>query len=97
MHNFSVNAKKKKKKRKSVVWVSNIDGYGLLESVFKKKIIVLSSFQCFSHEKLEFLHVYFLWIQDEREMKRQRRKQSNRESARRSRLRKQVIRPQLNF
>eukprot|EP01018_Ginkgo_biloba_P037386 Gb_13495 [translate_table: standard] len=31
-----------------------------------------------------------LWIQDEREMKRQRRKQSNRESARRSRLRKQA-------
>jgi hypothetical protein len=38
------------------------------------------------------LHIYilFLWIQDERELKRQRRKQSNRESARRSRLRKQV-------
>ncbi|KAJ4966813.1 hypothetical protein NE237_018662 [Protea cynaroides] len=31
-----------------------------------------------------------LWIQDEREIKRQRRKQSNRESARRSRLRKQA-------
>ncbi|MED6220339.1 hypothetical protein PIB30_043947 [Stylosanthes scabra] len=31
-----------------------------------------------------------LWLQDERELKRQRRKQSNRESARRSRLRKQV-------
>ncbi|XP_024995584.1 bZIP transcription factor 16-like isoform X3 [Cynara cardunculus var. scolymus] len=31
-----------------------------------------------------------LWIQDERELKRQRRKQSNRESARRSRLRKQA-------
>ncbi|XP_038972632.1 common plant regulatory factor 1-like [Phoenix dactylifera] len=31
-----------------------------------------------------------LWIQDERELKRERRKQSNRESARRSRLRKQV-------
>ncbi|XP_044503504.1 bZIP transcription factor 16-like [Mangifera indica] len=31
-----------------------------------------------------------LWLQDEREIKRQRRKQSNRESARRSRLRKQV-------
>ncbi|KAL3525417.1 hypothetical protein ACH5RR_013789 [Cinchona calisaya] len=30
------------------------------------------------------------WIQDEREMKRQKRKQSNRESARRSRLRKQA-------
>ncbi|KAF8389689.1 hypothetical protein HHK36_024208 [Tetracentron sinense] len=30
-----------------------------------------------------------VWIQDERELKRQRRKQSNRESARRSRLRKQ--------
>lgn len=30
-------------------------------------------------------------IQDERELKRQRRKQSNRESARRSRLRKQVF------
>ncbi|KAK1408590.1 hypothetical protein QVD17_40496 [Tagetes erecta] len=30
-----------------------------------------------------------LWLQDERELKRQRRKQSNRESARRSRLRKQ--------
>ncbi|GBG79321.1 hypothetical protein CBR_g29470 [Chara braunii] len=30
-----------------------------------------------------------LWYQDEREVKRQRRKQSNRESARRSRLRKQ--------
>ncbi|KAK4771910.1 hypothetical protein SAY86_013685 [Trapa natans] len=30
------------------------------------------------------------WIQDEREIKRQRRKQSNRESARRSRLRKQA-------
>ncbi|XP_039156606.1 G-box-binding factor 1 isoform X1 [Eucalyptus grandis] len=30
------------------------------------------------------------WMQDERELKRQRRKQSNRESARRSRLRKQV-------
>ncbi|KAG2314876.1 hypothetical protein Bca4012_065687 [Brassica carinata] len=30
------------------------------------------------------------WIQDERELKRQRRKQSNRESARRSRLRKQA-------
>ncbi|XP_055803130.1 G-box-binding factor 1-like isoform X6 [Solanum dulcamara] len=30
------------------------------------------------------------WIQDERELKRQKRKQSNRESARRSRLRKQV-------
>lgn len=29
-------------------------------------------------------------VQDEREIKRQRRKQSNRESARRSRLRKQV-------
>ncbi|KAG0474085.1 hypothetical protein HPP92_015942 [Vanilla planifolia] len=29
------------------------------------------------------------WIQDERELKRERRKQSNRESARRSRLRKQ--------
>lgn len=38
------------------------------------------------------LHIFlsFLWIQDERELKRQRRKQSNRESARRSRLRKQV-------
>ncbi|CAL9182129.1 unnamed protein product [Musa hybrid cultivar] len=31
-----------------------------------------------------------IWLQDERELKRQRRKQSNRESARRSRLRKQV-------
>ncbi|CAA3013065.1 bZIP transcription factor 16 [Olea europaea subsp. europaea] len=31
-----------------------------------------------------------LWIQDDRELKRQRRKQSNRESARRSRLRKQA-------
>lgn len=31
-----------------------------------------------------------LWLQDEREVKRQRRKQSNRESARRSRLRKQA-------
>lgn len=31
-----------------------------------------------------------LWIKDERELKKQRRKQSNRESARRSRLRKQV-------
>lgn len=30
------------------------------------------------------------WIQDERELKRQKRKQSNRESARRSRLRKQA-------
>lgn len=30
------------------------------------------------------------WVQDERELKRQRRKQSNRESARRSRLRKQA-------
>nr|KAJ0191229.1 hypothetical protein LSAT_V11C800439980 [Lactuca sativa] len=30
-----------------------------------------------------------IWLQDERELKRQRRKQSNRESARRSRLRKQ--------
>ena len=29
-------------------------------------------------------------LQDEKELKRQRRKQSNRESARRSRLRKQV-------
>ncbi|KAL6001108.1 hypothetical protein ACLOJK_006835 [Asimina triloba] len=33
-----------------------------------------------------------LWLQDERELKRQRRKQSNRESARRSRLRKQILR-----
>ncbi|XP_073106265.1 bZIP transcription factor 1-D isoform X2 [Elaeis guineensis] len=31
-----------------------------------------------------------IWMQDERELKRQRRKQSNRESARRSRLRKQA-------
>eukprot|EP00262_Sarcandra_glabra_P000752 TRINITY_DN10871_c0_g1_i1.p1 TRINITY_DN10871_c0_g1~~TRINITY_DN10871_c0_g1_i1.p1 ORF type:complete len:415 (-),score=98.82 TRINITY_DN10871_c0_g1_i1:187-1431(-) len=31
-----------------------------------------------------------MWIQDEREIKRQRRKQSNRESARRSRMRKQA-------
>ncbi|XP_021679640.2 bZIP transcription factor 16 isoform X2 [Hevea brasiliensis] len=31
-----------------------------------------------------------IWLQDEREVKRQRRKQSNRESARRSRLRKQA-------
>ncbi|XP_077251239.1 common plant regulatory factor 1-like isoform X5 [Tasmannia lanceolata] len=31
-----------------------------------------------------------LWIQDERELKREKRKQSNRESARRSRLRKQA-------
>ncbi|CAN4077283.1 unnamed protein product [Withania somnifera] len=31
-----------------------------------------------------------MWIQDERELKRQKRKQSNRESARRSRLRKQA-------
>ncbi|ERN15534.1 hypothetical protein AMTR_s00048p00108400 [Amborella trichopoda] len=31
-----------------------------------------------------------LWLQDERELKRQRRKQSNRESARRSRMRKQA-------
>ncbi|KAM6556574.1 hypothetical protein CsatB_003593 [Cannabis sativa] len=31
-----------------------------------------------------------LWLQDERELKRQKRKQSNRESARRSRLRKQA-------
>ncbi|XP_073042794.1 bZIP transcription factor 16-like [Primulina eburnea] len=31
-----------------------------------------------------------LWMQDERDLKRQRRKQSNRESARRSRLRKQA-------
>ena len=30
------------------------------------------------------------WVQDERELKRQKRKQSNRESARRSRLRKQA-------
>jgi hypothetical protein len=35
--------------------------------------------------------VDYLVVQDERELKRQRRKQSNRESARRSRLRKQVI------
>jgi hypothetical protein len=33
----------------------------------------------------------FLPFQDERELKRERRKQSNRESARRSRLRKQVF------
>lgn len=39
----------------------------------------------------EAIHVDFLVVQDERELKRQRRKQSNRESARRSRLRKQVI------
>jgi hypothetical protein len=32
-----------------------------------------------------------LFLQDERELKRERRKQSNRESARRSRLRKQVV------
>ncbi|KAK4792658.1 hypothetical protein SAY86_023093 [Trapa natans] len=31
-----------------------------------------------------------MWLQDERELKRQKRKQSNRESARRSRLRKQA-------
>ncbi|GJV46859.1 G-box-binding factor 1-like protein isoform X1 [Tanacetum coccineum] len=31
------------------------------------------------------------WVQDERELKRQKRKQSNRESATRSRLRKQLI------
>ncbi|XP_014493640.1 bZIP transcription factor 16-like isoform X2 [Vigna radiata var. radiata] len=31
-----------------------------------------------------------IWLQDERELKRQRRKQSNRESACRSRLRKQA-------
>ncbi|XP_074575614.1 bZIP transcription factor 1-B-like isoform X2 [Curcuma longa] len=31
-----------------------------------------------------------IWLQDERELKKQRRKQSNRESARRSRLRKQA-------
>ncbi|XP_022717238.1 bZIP transcription factor 16-like isoform X2 [Durio zibethinus] len=31
-----------------------------------------------------------IWLQDERELKRQRRKQSNRESARRSRMRKQA-------
>ncbi|XP_010914262.1 G-box-binding factor 3 isoform X1 [Elaeis guineensis] len=36
-----------------------------------------------------------LWIQDERELKRERRKQSNRESARRSRLRKQAETEQL--
>lgn len=39
----------------------------------------------------EAIHVDFLVVQDERELKRQKRKQSNRESARRSRLRKQVI------
>ncbi|RWW88257.1 hypothetical protein BHE74_00002877 [Ensete ventricosum] len=33
----------------------------------------------------------FFFLQDERELKRERRKQSNRESARRSRLRKQVL------
>jgi len=32
-----------------------------------------------------------LWYKDEKEMKREKRKQSNRESARRSRLRKQVL------
>ncbi|KAL2545483.1 basic region/leucine zipper transcription factor 16 [Forsythia ovata] len=39
-----------------------------------------------SRENVQSQH----WIQDERELKRQRRKQSNRESARRSRLRKQA-------
>ncbi|KAL3844456.1 hypothetical protein ACJIZ3_001859 [Penstemon smallii] len=39
-----------------------------------------------SHDGVQSQH----WIQDERELKRQRRKQSNRESARRSRLRKQA-------
>ncbi|XP_042751895.2 bZIP transcription factor 16-like isoform X2 [Lactuca sativa] len=38
-----------------------------------------------------------IWLQDERELKRQRRKQSNRESARRSRLRKQVLRNRFPF
>lgn len=37
-----------------------------------------------------FLSVFMYGVQDEREIKRQKRKQSNRESARRSRLRKQV-------
>ncbi|KAF8398898.1 hypothetical protein HHK36_014762 [Tetracentron sinense] len=39
-----------------------------------------------SHDGVSTEH----WIKDERELKRQRRKQSNRESARRSRLRKQA-------
>ncbi|KAI3934102.1 hypothetical protein MKX01_027137 [Papaver californicum] len=39
------------------------------------------------HEGVPADHV---WVQDERELKRQKRKQSNRESARRSRLRKQA-------
>ncbi|KAL7600587.1 hypothetical protein Lser_V15G21553 [Lactuca serriola] len=38
-----------------------------------------------------------IWLQDERELKRQRRKQSNRESARRSRLHKQVLRNRFPF
>ncbi|KAK9094371.1 hypothetical protein Scep_025840 [Stephania cephalantha] len=38
-----------------------------------------------------------LWIQDERELKRERRKQSNRESARRSRLRKQAETEELSL
>lgn len=43
------------------------------------------------YQALKLFRPLFIWIQDERELKRQRRKQSNRESARRSRLRKQVI------
>ncbi|KAK9076033.1 hypothetical protein SSX86_004364 [Deinandra increscens subsp. villosa] len=39
-----------------------------------------------SRENMQSHH----WVQDERELKRQKRKQSNRESARRSRLRKQA-------
>lgn len=51
-----------------------------------------SSFLIFMFVSFLFacLHVDLNLIQDEREIKRQRRKQSNRESARRSRLRKQV-------
>lgn len=41
-------------------------------------------------ETLIFLFPHDIWLQNERELKRERRKQSNRESARRSRLRKQV-------
>jgi hypothetical protein len=42
-----------------------------------------------THHRLCLYHVQI--VQDERELKKQKRKQSNRESARRSRLRKQVL------
>lgn len=75
----------------------------LAKNILVSKLFLFMFFSVFNYlfDKMYYIFDNYISLfrlnQDERELKRQRRKQSNRESARRSRLRKQVTNPSVLF